>query len=50
MPTFNELFKNISRRKTPSLFKIANIYLLFRSLVNVKFQHTSKSTHSKAAY
>ena len=36
MPTFNKLVKNISRLKTHKLFKIANIYPLFRGSINVK--------------
>ena len=35
MPTFNVLFKDVSRIKTNNLFKIKNICLLFRSFVNV---------------
>ena len=36
MPTFNMLFKDVSRIKACNLFKITNVFLLFRSFDNVK--------------
>ena len=36
IPTFNVFLKNIYRIKTHNLFKLANIFLLFRSFINVK--------------
>ena len=36
MPTFNKLVKNIYRLKTHKLFKITNIYPLFRGSINVE--------------
>ena len=35
MPTFNMLFKNVSRVKARNLFKITDVFLLFRGSFNV---------------
>ena len=50
MRPFNVLFKNISIRKTPSLFVYLKVKIFVLSFINVKFQLTSKSTYNKVAY